>query len=561
MENNLNRYEFTNIPMPEAIDTPVRNFASLISDIKKGNIRIPNFQRKYIWQPDQVLELLDSVWNGYPIGSILVWETTEKLDEHNPLKLRLEELSKGKRKQYLLDGQQRLVTLYEVIHNILELGKKRKIEYTIYFDLKKKKFEIYKKKDLASGKTDPKIKKWFLPMGELMKIDYNTRSAIQNNKILTKFSKNPNIIRTYVDLFIRFNSLNIPTITTGQKLSVACKIFERLNNTGTPLTIVDLMVATTYNPKFNLREKLELLNSELDNLDFAISDRVILQCMSSCIKNGTTRDHIIGSSLEIENKWKTTTEALKSSIDFLKQHCPVPVSRFLPNEILLPPLAYFFYKNGNKQLSNANIKKLKRYFWFNVLSQRYVQSQDVKAEEDIKNMDKVLSNSKEGVFEYYVQKIDAEIIKTTEMAFGSAFARGILCFLASKTPLEFENNTPIKLDITFANANLKQLHHIFPQNFIKTEFKKGSKEMKYTNSIANISLISQGTNRRIWDTKPSIYFEEFEKQNKKLDVALKSHLIADLNSLGLRKNEFMLFIDRRSKLIAEEIDKFVESLR
>lgn len=314
-------------------------------------------------------------------------------------------------------------------------------------------------------------------MNEIMCIDYSTRSAIPNNEILTKFSSNPDLLQNYIALFIKFNSLSVPTAITGQKLSVACKIFERLNTTGTPLTIVDLMVATTYTQKFNLREQLETLISELDILDFAISERAILQGMSACLKKGTTRDHIIESREDIEPKWKKTTESLKLSIDFLKQHCSVPVSRFLPNEILLAPLTYFFYKYGNKQLAIEDIKKLKRYFWFNVLSQRYMQSQDTNAEEDIRIMDKVLDNSDDNVFkDYYLQEINAETIKTTEMSFGSSFAKGILCFLASKNPLEFKNNTPVKLDVTFADANFKQLHHIFPQNFLKSEFKEGDEE-------------------------------------------------------------------------------------
>lgn len=546
--------------MAESIDIQTRNFSTLISDIKKGAIRIPNFQREYIWQSEQVLELLDSVFKSYPIGSILLWETTQKLNEHDPLKLKLEELPEGHTRQYLLDGQQRFVTLYAVIHDNLEMGKKRKTKYQVFFDLKNKSFHIYKKKDLGTIDETPKVEDWFLPMNELMQLEH--KSLIQNNKILNKFASQPEIIKNYVELFIKFNSLTLPAIIVGQELPIACKIFERLNNTGTPLTIVDLMVATTYNSNFNLREKLGELNSEFDSLDFSISERAILQCMSACFQKGTTRDHIIKSSSEIESKWKRSTEALKLSIDFLKQHCYVPVSRFIPNEILLSPLTYFFYKHGNKQLDPITIKKIKRYFWFNVLSQRYIQSQDSKAEEDITSMHELIEDpTNNEVFDYYVQKIDAETIKNTEMSFGSSFAKGILCFLASKIPLEFRNNAPVRLDSTFANANLKQLHHLFPQNVIKSEFGEKQKERDYINSIANISLISQTTNRDIWDKKPSVYFSQFSKENCQLSIVLKSHLLGDLNSFGINKDDFKIFIEKRSKTIAEAIEEFVKTLK
>lgn len=558
MENDLNRHISTNIHMQETVDIQTENLIKLISEIKRGEMRIPNFQRAFVWQIDQIVELLDSVQKGIPIGSILIWDTTENINEHDPLKLGLNKLDEGQKRKYLLDGQQRLVTLYAVLHNNLQLGKKRLTQYDVYYDLKKNKFEIHKKKDVEDKKI--KIEEWFLPMNKLMIIDYNIRSVQNNNEIWVKFGTKPEILQSYNDLYNKFINIKIPAIITSQKLKYACSIFEKLNNTGVKLTIVDLMVATTYNQKFNLREKLKILKFDLDNKDFLIDDRTVLQCMSACLQNGTTRDHIIDSKNEIETKWKKTIECINLSIDFLKDNCFVPVSSFLPNEILLAPLSYFFFKFGNKEIPHQIIKKLKRYFWFSVLSQRYNQSQDSKVEEDIKNMDKLLKNLESDVFDYYVQKIDADTIKNEQMSLSSSFAKTMLCFFASRNPLEFKNNTPVKLDLTFADANLKQLHHIFPQNFIKQETKEGDKLRDYTNSIANISLISQVSNREIWDTKPSIYFAGFLKTNKELSKALKSHLIEDLESFGLTKDNFNLFLDKRSKAIAENIDQFVKTL-
>jgi len=389
--------------MPTKTEIASMNFTGVISEIKRGSIRIPDFQRDYIWTSEQVLELVDSVWHGYPIGSILLWKTSQKLNERDPLNLRLSELPKNAERLYLLDGQQRLVTLYAIMHDNLELGKRRKTKYKVFFDLKNKKFYIYKIKDIQDNKADPKIEEWFLPLNEIMLIDYNTRSARQNNDVIRKYSTKPDMLTNYVDLFIRFNSLEFPAITNGQNLGVATKIFERLNNTGTPLTIVDLMVAITYNENFNLRTKLEDLVLDLDSMDFEISYRAILQSMAACLSSekSTSRDAIIESSDSIEQKWKKTTDSIKLSIDFLKKHCSVPVSNFLPNEILLAPLSYFFYNRGNKKLSNPEIKQLQRFFWFNVLSERYASSQDTKAEDDIKDMDKLLSNSSKNLFEHW----------------------------------------------------------------------------------------------------------------------------------------------------------------
>ena len=140
---NNNSHTFS---MPEQPYTPTMTLTGIMCEINKQNIRIPDFQRYYIWTPDQVLELLDSVYQGYPIGSILLWKTNVKLKELNPLHLDLKDFPEGMDKFYLLDGQQRIVTLYNALNGKLELGKKKKIVYKIYFVLKDKKFLIYKKK-------------------------------------------------------------------------------------------------------------------------------------------------------------------------------------------------------------------------------------------------------------------------------------------------------------------------------------------------------------------------------------------------------------------------------
>ena len=53
--------------------------ASLLSDVERGNIKIPVFQRQYIWTDEQIISLLDSIYRGYPVGSLLLWSTKEEL--------------------------------------------------------------------------------------------------------------------------------------------------------------------------------------------------------------------------------------------------------------------------------------------------------------------------------------------------------------------------------------------------------------------------------------------------------------------------------------------------
>jgi len=558
--NSFIRLDKYTLNMPEKTEIQPYSLIGLMAEIKKGNIRIPDFQRGYIWTKDQVMDLLESVWNGYPLGSILLWKTNEKLKERDPLDLRLPEPTPNSDRLYLLDGQQRLISLYSVIHGKLHLGKKKKLKYEAFFNLDKKEFVIESEDELKAQPLE--LENGFLSLKDMLTFaDDKYTSVSQKADILTRLAGTPERIVTYTTLFNCFTALSFPAITNGQSLSVACNIFERLNNTGTQLTVADLMVAITYTHDFNLRDKLSTFNEQLDSYYFALNERTILQCISACLQKGTEKSDIISSAGEIHSHWAKTTESVGLAIDFLKNHCSVPTSNFLPYEIALAPLSYFFYLYGGKQLDQTRMQKLKKYFWLNMFSERYTS----KAGEDIGNMVKLIADPTANLFDYYDFPITKEMILDTEMSFNSSFVLTILCFLASRIPREFKNNVVVKLDQTFGESNQKQLHHIFPVNYLKTHFGKDrhySTHIKpYINNIANISLISRASNREIWDTEPSTYFSAFEKENKKFEEALKSHLIYNLDDFGIQTNDFQRFIDKRAETIASEINIFATSLK
>lgn len=101
----------TNISSRLGTETPL--LKELIGDIKKGEIKIPQFQRKFVWKEEQAINLLDSISNNYPTGSLLFWKTSTKLaTERNIGDFRLPETDDLSPTNYVLDGQQRLTVIY-----------------------------------------------------------------------------------------------------------------------------------------------------------------------------------------------------------------------------------------------------------------------------------------------------------------------------------------------------------------------------------------------------------------------------------------------------------------
>ena len=112
-----------------------------MNDIKRGFIKLPRFQRGYVWEVASILKLLDSIYKGYPIGSILLWRTREVLASIRTIgDIAIAESDDDYPTKYVLDGQQRLSTICGVLH----YNEKSKNDiWNIVFDkLKSKNEEI-----------------------------------------------------------------------------------------------------------------------------------------------------------------------------------------------------------------------------------------------------------------------------------------------------------------------------------------------------------------------------------------------------------------------------------
>lgn len=120
------------VPKPVSI-----SFTDLIKDVENGVIKIPNFQREFIWPMKKTIKLLDSISKGYPVGSFLIWETTEKLpDLRNIGNIPLPETPEGYLVKYVLDGQQRITSLFACMKEA-HLNNR---PYILFYDLENKIF-------------------------------------------------------------------------------------------------------------------------------------------------------------------------------------------------------------------------------------------------------------------------------------------------------------------------------------------------------------------------------------------------------------------------------------
>ena len=97
----------------------LQSLRHLMTEIENGQIKIPQFQRDYVWNVEKAADLIDSVIRGYPIGSLIYWRTADRLREVRNLgRLEFPEVAQGERVNYVLDGQQRLTSILAALYGL-----------------------------------------------------------------------------------------------------------------------------------------------------------------------------------------------------------------------------------------------------------------------------------------------------------------------------------------------------------------------------------------------------------------------------------------------------------
>lgn len=507
----------------------------LVTRIEQGDIKVPVFQRRFIWKPDQVLELLDSIYRGYPIGSLLFWLSSVPLATERDLgDFDLPPTPDKYPRNYVLDGQQRLATIYAVLR--WKGSPEDENIYNVSFDLENREFVFTVSPSPATH----------VPMNVL----FDTRKFLAFQSSLLHRPDGQALLDASDVLLETFREYAIPVVTvTEATVDDVSSIFERINSTGTKLTVYDLMVAATWSEAFDLREQIDTALAEMKAKDFSdVSPVAILQILAAHCGEGASRKSIFDmrdkDAVELTNAMSGVREALKRSVDFFVTEVNVKSSNFLPYERQLIALAYVFLRK--KKLAGDQLIILCKWFWKTSFSQRYRRGGEGVFDEDMKELILALDDPKKlerfGNPPPYIDLVHAEFRKSS--ALSNAFA----ALLACQRPRNLVNGSSIDTGKALSSYNRKEFHHIFPQSYLRS---RGVSTTK-ANSLANICMLSAEQNKLIDDTPPSKYFEDLRSSlGGEFMPVLESNLIPTSVVSFLAADDFDGFLSERAKHIAD----------
>lgn len=338
----------------------------LLNDIANGEYKIPVFQRDFVWKTSQMIALFDSILKGYPIGSLLFWNTKgyKTKDEIGPYIIK----KQNNDVRYVLDGFQRISTLFGVLINPKEykekINKHELKNFLIYFDVRENNFSYIR------NQRDKNV--YSIPLYEiydnrelftfLRELDKEDITEINKNKYIDNARNLHNILHKYRLPYVEIK---------GGDIKSAVEIFSRINSTGTEISEDFMLSALSYNveTEFLLSDSITEFINSLDIYNFEDLKR---DTILDCISNATGKIYF---DVKVEDLVKNpdlelfTNKAyihIKKAVDFLYKKIFILNNTLLPYPSQLIFISEYFRLNPEPTFQQYNA--LETWFWITTYS-------------------------------------------------------------------------------------------------------------------------------------------------------------------------------------------------
>lgn len=587
---------------PSSLDT---NLSQLLQEVAVGKMQLPEFQRSWTWDDNRIRGIIASLSQGYPMGAIM------RLQYGNPdicFKYRVIEgvkISPVVPEHLVLDGQQRLTSIYQSIfsNSFVETktDKGKKLKRFYYLAMQDCLDESTDRFDAVIAVSEDKTIKTNFDRDILLDLsdrekEYKHKmfpvNIVFNSTVLMKW--NFGYMMYYKDdaealrLLDKFQTevintivaYKLPVITLDKSTprEAVCKVFENVNTGGVPLTVFELVTATfaTYqdvntHQGFDLREDWKqcrkLIRAEGETLRTDLFDKIdettFLTTVTLYTNYVNKQAGKIGTvsckkkdvlNLEYESYCHNRDKVLlgfKLAREFLLKYQYVFRMRDLPYVTQIIPLAAICAVLGETKCNEPNtVNVLTKWYWCGILGEMYGGANETRYANDIEDVIDEVNGKSNTSRTINAAFFSATRLLTLQTRLSAAY-KGIMALLYKEKCKDFMNATTI--DLVNSMVQSPDIHHIFPEAYC---LKKGIEHQKY-NSIVNKTPILPQTNRSIGGNAPSVYLKSIMKKvsgltEQELQERVESHMI---NWDALSSDDFDTYFIERSKAILILIEK------
>jgi len=521
--------------------------STILDHIDSGHMALPEFQRGYVWNSEQVRKLFTSLYLRRPLGGLLVWATESKTATHRgdgPLAAGVVKL--------LLDGQQRMTSLYGVVR-----GKPPKFfdgnakAFTgLRFNLETETFEFYQPLKM---KDDP----LWIDVTELM-----NKGTVGLGEFVTRLSTQPVLVAKIGDYIGRLSrllgvtdvELHIEEVTGADKtLDVVVDIFNQVNSGGTKLSKGDLALAKICADWPEARDTMKAKLKEWAKVDYHFNLDWLLRSLNTALTGEAKFQYLHEKSAEeIQDGLKRATKHVDTSLNLIGGRLGLDHDQVFFGRFGVPVMVrYLDRRNGPMN----EIERDKLLFWF---VQAGMWGRFSGSTESFIDQDLAALEGEDGGLDKLVEQLRlwhgglrAEPGHFTGWSLGARFYPVLYLLTRMGESRDWGTGIPLKSNMLGKMSRL-EVHHIFPKaQLYKRNFKRPE-----VNALANFCFLTKDTNLNIGDRLPEEYFPEVEKTHP---GALASQWIPNDPALWKMEN-FRAFLEARKVLLAAELNRRMEEL-
>ncbi|SEL36670.1 GmrSD restriction endonuclease domain-containing protein [Rhodococcus maanshanensis] len=514
--------------------------STLLDEIDSGTVLLPEFQRGYVWNRDQVRGLMRSLYLGYPVGGLLMWETTS-----DGVSVRGSVAAAGIR-QLLLDGQQRVTSMYGVVRGTPPpFFEGDATAFTgLYFNVEDEIFEFFAPTKMSGDPTWVSVTELFQngPMAYLTRFTYQPESNTTYLNRLNQLAQ------------VKEREFNQEKITgAGKSVDEVVDIFNKVNSGGTKLSKGDLALAKLCAQWPDARTEMR---DDLDRWKKAGYDFSLDWLLRNATAVATGRalfsalDKV--SAPEFEEALTSSVQYVGTFLNAVSGRLGLDHDRVLMGRYAAPVVSYLLSQHSGRFDDAAHRDKVLYWYVHTALWGRFSGSTETYLQQDYETVKRAgidgliaaLERTRGGKLEVLPDDFEGSTR-------GARFYPLLYLLTRVSGARDFGSGLALKAELLGKLSSL-QIHHIFPKALMRDRYDRGE-----INALANFCFLTQETNIQIGKRAPEEYLAEVEAKNPGV---LASQWIPTDPELWKVEN-YLEFLAARRELLAEAAQSFLEGLR
>ncbi|MDE0513378.1 MAG: DUF262 domain-containing protein [Gammaproteobacteria bacterium] len=521
--------------------------SAILDYIDNGHIALPEFQRGYVWNRDQVRKLFDSLYHRHPIGGLLVWATESKTATFRgdgPIAPGVVKL--------LLDGQQRMTSLYGVIRgHAPEFFDGNDYTFTgLRFHLDTQTFAFYQP---IKMKDDP----LWVDVTQLMKDGSEGIGEFTSN--LSENMETVPLVGAYVGrlsrlLGIKDIDLHIEELTgTDKTIDIVVDIFNRVNSGGTKLSKGDLALAKICADWPEARDTMKATLKEWANTGYGFNLDWLLRSVNTVLTGEAKFQYLHDKDAnDIQDGLKRAVKHINNCLNMIAGRLGLDHDRVFFGRFAVPVIVRYLDRSEGMPNEQERDKLL---FWFaqagmwgrfSGTTESYIDQDLAAIEGEHGGLDKLIEQLR-----LWHGGLRVEPGHFTGWSLGARFYPVLYMLTRMGEARDWGTGLPLKANL-LGKMNSLEVHHVFPKSQLyKRDFTRPD-----VNALANFCFLTKDTNLVIGDELPETYFPKIQEAHP---GALESQWIPNDSSLWDLRN-FLDFLEARKVLLAEEVNRRMEEL-